>query len=240
MRYFHIVLLLISTSCSITNKSEEERISYVEQRLSFFDPSEQTWLNGKNSGNIYEKWIRQPENIKMFHETFKKIGYRKLITEEEQFSTIVKYGISIRKPMNELIDSLLLTYQLDTIDSKYYHEFWLRRSKENNKEIVYETLTEIASELYEDHLIEPEQSLVNDTLYNLIMIREFEDSINQDLALKNFNYLKKIGMHKSAYNLLYERYRYYDIKWDRQKLADELTRDTVNCCFSAWVEDDTK
>jgi hypothetical protein len=240
MRYFSTILLLISISCSTTNKVEEERISYVEQKLSFFDPSEQTWLDGKNSGNVYEKWIRQPENIQMLHETFKQVGYRKLITEDERLSTILKYGISIRKPMNELIDSLLLTYELDTINSKYYREFWLRRAKENNQETVYEILSEIASELYEDHIIEPEQSLVNDTLYNLIMIRELEDSITKDHAIRNFNYLKNIGMHKSAYNLLYERYRYHDIEWNREKLASELTEDTVNCCLSAWIEDDTK
>ena len=142
--------------------------------------------------------------------------------------------------MNELIDSLLLTYKQDTINSKYYREFWLRRSKEQNKEEVYEILSEIASELYEDHLIQPDISLVNDTLYQLIMIREFEDSLTQEVALKNFNYLKEIGMHKSAYNLLYERYLYYDIEWDKEELANQLTKDSVNCCLSAWIEDDTK
>ncbi len=240
MRYFSAIILFVSLSCSTTGRVEEESTSYIEQTFSFFDPNEPMWLNGKNQGNIYNSWLRKPENIKMLHETFKKIGYRKLLTKDERFSTIVKHGISIRKPMNDLIDSLLITYELDTINSKYYREFWQRRIKEGNNELVYEILGEVASELYEDHIIQPNENLVNDTLYHLIMIRDFEVVLTQDIALTNFNYLKKIGMHKSAYNLLYERYRYYDIKWDREELLNELIKDSVNCCLSAWIEDDTK
>lgn len=238
MRY--ILILLTIFSCSSTKNEKEIRLSYVERELSFFKPAEQTWFDGENPGNFYKNWIRIPVNIQIVHETLKKIGYKKLITEDERFSTIVKCGISIRKPMNELIDSLLLTYEFDTINSTYYREFWNRRANEQNKEIVYDILSDIATELYEDHITEPNLSLVNDTLFNLLLIKEFEDSITQERAVRNFNYLKDIGMHKSAYNLLYERYRYYDIEWNRDKLVNQLNQDTINCCFSVWIEDDTK
>ena len=53
---------------------------------------------------------------------------------------------------------------------------------------------------------------------NKIEIREFEDSLTNQKAQQNFDYLKSIGLHQSAYNLLYERYRYYDIDRETQTI----------------------
>jgi len=240
MRKIFALAIIVTISCTSGSETQDERPGYTERKLSFFDPQEPMWKDGGNQGYIYEHWIREPKNLKTVYETLKKIGLRNLIDQEQRFSTISYYGVDIRKPMNELLDSLILTYERDTIFSTYYREFWNRRKSENNQEIVYEILTGLTSELYEDHFAEPDDDLVNDTLYNLVLIRELSDSITLDLANKHFEYLTNIGMHQSAYNLLFESYRYSHLNWNRDKLLERLTVDSVNCSPIPWIEDDTK
>jgi len=81
---------------------------------------------------------------------------------------------------------------------------------------------------------------VNDMLFKLIEIREFEDSLTGAKALENFNYLKSVGLHNSAYNLLFERYRYYDTEWNQEELKMSLNSDTTNFCQWAFIEDNRK
>lgn len=239
MRYILLLSILTLISCTNSSTQEEPDNSYfIERTLSFYDPYKPFW-NGKHK-EVYEH-LRKPENLKMLHETFKKFGYRNLISNEDRFSTVVQYGISIRKPMNELLDSLIITFKLDSIESKYYREFWERRNVEGNAQIVYEILKEINAELYEDLLTEPDEQLVNDTLFQLLKITHLGDSLTPEIALERFNYLKQIELHGSAYNLLFERYRYFDyLRTNRDELVTQLNRDTTNCCPWPWVEDDTK
>lgn len=240
MRQIFVLAAIVTISCTSGSTTEEARTGYIERKLSFFDPQEPMRKDGRNQGYIYEQGIREPENFETVYETLKKIGLRKLIDQEQRFSTISYYGIDIRKPMNELLDSLILTYGQDTIFSTYYREFWNRRKSENNEEIVYEILTDLTSELYEDHFTEPNDNLVNDTLYNLVSMRELPDSITLDLAKDHFEYLTNIGMHQSAYNLLFESYRYSHLNWNRVELLERLTIDSANCSPISWIEDDTK
>jgi hypothetical protein len=239
MRYILLLGILTLLSCTNSSTQEEPDNSYfVERKLSFYDPYKPLW-NGKNK-DAYQH-LREPENLRMIHETLKKIGYRNLISNEDRFSTVVQYGISIRKPLNELLDSLIITFKIDSIESKYYREFWGRRNVEGNSQTVYEILKEINFELYEDHTIEVDEQLVNDTLFQLLKITHLGDSLNSDIATERFNYLKQIGLHGSAYNLLFERYRYSDhLLTDRNELVTQLSQDTTNCCPWPWVEDDTK
>ena len=220
-------------------KDEPKNQYYVEKKLSFFNPYEITFANGKYQGHTYQNWIRQPQNLKMLHETFKKIGYKKLFLRYD-YSDWCGFLHDVRKPCDELIDSLILTYNSDTIKSKYYREFWNRRKIEGNDTIEHEVLKEVSAIVYQDSLITYQDNFVNDTLVQLIEIREFEDSLTNGKARSNFNYLKDIGLHNSAYNLLYERYRYYDIKWNQEELEKTLKKDTANCCPQAFIEDNTK
>ncbi len=239
MRYIILLGILFLFSCSNSGTQEEPDNSYyVERTLSFYDPYRPFW-NGKDK-EAYEH-LRKPENLKMLHETFKKIGYKNLISDYSRFANPCMIGNYINKPCNEIADSLILTYKLDTIESKYYREFWERRSSEGNAQTVYEILKEINSELYEDHLTEPNEQLVNDTLFQLLKITQLGDSLNSDVAVERFNYLKQIGLHGSAYNLLFEQYRYFDyLRTYRDELVTQLSQDTTNCCPWPWIEGDTK
>jgi hypothetical protein len=239
-RYFQIILLLTLFSVSCTEKQKgSDNQYYVENKLSFFNPYEISYEDGKYVGETYKKWIREPENLIMVHETFKKIGYKKLFSRFDH-SNWCGFSLDVSRPTSELIDSLIITYETDSISSKYFKEFWNRRKAEQNDSTVFGILKEVSSIVYNDKKVHINNSIVNDTLYNLINIREFEDSIDEEKAEENFNYLKSIGLHNSAYNLLYERYRYYDIKWNKEELEKKLNKDTINCCPWAFIEDDTK
>ncbi|MCK5847195.1 MAG: hypothetical protein KAG84_07135 [Bacteroidales bacterium] len=236
-----LITLIILISCQPSNDSQKNSAGldmgtyYIEKKLSFFDPYEITYAGGKFQGYTYETWVRQPENLSIIHETFKKVGYKRIFD-----SNWFGFFLDVNKPTKELIDSLIITHDSSPINSKYYSEFWDRRMSERNDSVVFEILKEVSNTVYYDSVINIDNSLVNDTLYNLINIREYEDSLTDKKAIENFNYLKSIEMHYSAYNLLYERYRYYDINWNQEELRQDLKIDTMNCCPSAFIEDDTK
>jgi len=236
-----LITLILLISCQNSNVSKKNSAGldlgtyYIEKKLSFFDPYEITYANGKFQGYTYEVWVRQPENLTMIHETLKKVGYKKFFD-----SDWCGFFLDVNKPTKELIDSLIITHDANPINSIYYREFWARRKSEQNDSVVFEILKEVSNIVYYDSIMKIENSFVNDTLYHLINIREFEDSLTDKKAIENFNYLKSIGMHYSAYNLLYERNVYYDINWNQEELRQNLKTDTVNCCPSAFIEDNTK
>ena len=145
----------------------------------------------------------------------------------------------INKPCIQLIDSLVLSYPQPEEYPKYYHEFWNRRKAEQNDSIVYVVLRELKEELVLEKPQELNEKIVNDTLFNLIRIK-VEKPGNLEQALGNFHYLVNIGLHQSAYNMLYESSTYVDLDWDRKTLEAELTTDTLGCCADPIIEDDTK
>jgi len=231
--YIITIFLLITVSCN-QRKKEPNNQYYIEKKLSFFDPYEIIYANGKYKGNTYKKWIRKPDNLIMLHETFKKIGYKKLFSRFDHTNWCGFY-LDVSKPTEELVDSLILTFKADNIESKYYREFWNRRKIEQNDSVIFKILHEVSSIVYSDSVISFNDTFANDTLMQLIEIREFEDSLTDTKAIQ-----KQIGLHNSAFNLLYERYRYYDINWNQEELKQGLKTDTIKCCPWAFIEDDTK
>ena len=230
--WISIFLFLGISSCSTDKKTDSENTSFVESKLSFYDPYDKEFTRST--------LLRNPENILTAHETLKKLGYDRLFQKYNYSPDWCWILGDVNKPCEEIIDSLLITYNSDNIESKYYREFWNRRIKEQNDSIVFKVLHEVQAILYSDSISEFNPALVNDTLYNVIEIREFEDSLTVEKANKNFSYLKSIGLHQSAYNLLYERYSYYDIDWNQNELKKSLKPDTTKCCPWPLIEDDTK
>ena len=224
-------LVFGTISCSPEKKTDTENTTFIESKLSFYDPYEKEFTRST--------WIRNSENILTAHETLKKVGYKRLFQKYDYSPDWCWILGDVNNSCEEIIDSLLITYNSET-ESKYYREFWNRRIKEQNDSIVFKVLQEVQTILYSDSTSDFNPDLVNDTLYNVIEIREFEDSLTVDQANENFSYLKRIGLHQSAYNLLYERYRYYDIDWNNNELKKSLKPDTTQCCPWPLIEDDTK
>jgi hypothetical protein len=237
-----IILFLTVIGCRQEKRANEknQQAFFIENNLSFFDPYEANYANGKYQGYIYKTWLRQPENLRMLHETFKKVGYHNLVSDYDLESNPCLLWGYVKRPLNHIIDSLIITYPLDSIETKYYREFWQRRMKEGNAQIVYEILLELDTILIKRRKVEYNVSLVNDTLYNLVLIDRMRNNPSRQQAQQDFEYLKSIGMHGSAYNLLFENYSYQNVDWDRDSLVEELRKDTLRCCPLTWIMDTTK
>lgn len=230
--YFFIIYPVIERQ--VDEVIENSNKYYTEKSLSFYDPYD------FDVDFTSSTWIRSPENIRTAHETFKKIGYFNLIDSSSIGNNPCMLWSYVKMPCNVIMDSLLLTYNLDTVPSKYYREFWNRRKKEHNAEAVYDVLTEVVAILQNKVDIEYNNELVNDTLYNLLLIERVNTNPTNEQARKDFNFLKDIGLHASAFNLLYESSSYQDVDWNKSELAKQLNSDTSNCCPWPWVMDDTK
>jgi hypothetical protein len=171
------------------------------------------------------------------------VGYNNLIGSILSDNPFIVQGIYINKKGYNLVDSLVLTYKQRDKGTKYYKEFWTRRENEKNdsavfvilNEIKYSYKTKMASGVLQ---LQADNSKLNDTLKTLLEIEYRNDTLTADLAMKDFATLKRLGFHQSAYNLLYERHKYQDIKWDRDSLAKTLKQSDK--FINPWFQDDTK
>jgi hypothetical protein len=221
-------ILFLTTSC-LTKSTEKNELNYKENKTSFFDLAHGDWTKNQ--------WIRKPENLKMLHATFKKFGYVDLIPSGlDSSSEFFLRDIYIKRNFYQLFDSLELTYTLDTIEDRYYREFWQRRKMEKNSTIVFEIVRDINNSRHTKLVYRPD--LVNDTLFNLLEIQFEKDTLTSGQALINFETLKKYGFHQSAHNLLFERIEYSEIDWNKDSLASTL--DTSSVFEEAWFQDNKK
>jgi len=217
-----ILLFLVLIGCS---KEPLTIPNYKERKLSFSD-----LRYGYDTSN---QWIRIPQNILMVHETFKKIGYKSLLSEESWF-------IDINKDVNVLIDSLLLTYDKVETSPKYYSEFWKRRIKEKNEKEVLKVLEEV-KDIIDGKIVPINNSLINDTLSKLLSFEYPERKLSDIDANQQLNYLLSIRLHESVYNLVSgENSKYYEVNWkeNSDKIIQRL--DTTKNFIRPWFEDDTK
>ena len=80
--------------------------------------------------------------------------------------------------------------------------------------------------------------ILNDTLVNLLIIEFRRDSLTEHIATQNFATLKRLGFHQSAYNLLFETYKYHDLKWNKDSLSKTL-RQSYKFIYP-WFQDNIK
>ena len=78
-------------------------------------------------------------------------------------------------------------------------------------------IKEVKEELMNKNKMMLNDRITNDTIYNLLRIK-FKQPDNEAEATSNFNYLTKLGLNLSAYNLLYE---------DKLKLGYQSMSNTV-------------
>ena len=227
-------LLFLLTSCN--NLTTNNRKNFIESEPTFFEL--------RNGGWLTNNWIRKPENLLTIHETFKKVGYMNLITDNLLFDNpLIIQDIYINKQASHLLDSLELTYNQLDIKDKYYREFWQRRKVEKNDSAVYIIIKEINFAIKNKMgsgvlSLNTNPKLVNDTLANLLQIEYRTDSLTLDLAQQDFETLRLLGFHQSAYNLLFETYKYQDLNWNRDSLVKTLNQSDKYIC--PWFQDNTK
>jgi len=224
------IIFLILNSC-VGNENNQLEF-YQENSTSFFELRNSDWTKST--------WIRKPKNLKIIHESFKKFGYKKL--EKLIFKSDNEFIIQqvyIKRNLDDLLDSLELTYNnLEIQSSKYYSEFWNRRKSENTDSVIYEIIREINSIRTNSEQINYVNQFVNDTLVDLLKIEFTDVDLSLDEAKNNFNTLLKYGFHQSAYNLLFERAEYSKFELNRKKLKKELF--TANEYNQPWLIDNEK
>ena len=227
-------LLLLLTGC--TESTIDERKNYVESEPTFFELRNGEWLKNK--------WIRKPENLLTIHETFKKVGYMNLISNNLIFDNpLLIQDIYINKQGSHLLDSLELSYKDLNIKDKYFRAFWQRRKVEKNDSVVYIIIKDInfsvKNKMLADKLsLKANPKILNDTLVNLLTIEFRRDSLTEHIATQNFETLKRLGFHQSAYNLLFETYKYHDLKWNKDSLSKTL-RQSEKFIYP-WFQDNIK
>lgn len=233
------IIVVIGTlpllGCLTTTEKTTTYWGYIETELPF---TELKYAKLKNNA-----WIRKPENILSVHETLKKIGYTKLVSVEDLNTYQMWYYSSdeeyLNIPLGVKIDSLVITYPNYKQASKFYKEFWQRRVNEQNDKATFQVLSEVSAILIHRKTLPVQEELVNDTLYRLASY-ELDTTSNEVSALQYFTYLKSIGLHHSAYNLLFENYRYQNLSLNRDSLATTLTKTNLLYTKEPWLMDDTK
>ena len=229
--------LLLGIICLIVrcHGPTEEVKFFIETKPSFYDLRHGSWVENK--------WIRKPENLLFIHETFKKFGYAKLISERLLYENpLIIQDIYINRKGKDLLDSLELTFTKSDLAAKYYKEFWNRRRAEKNAEVVFKVIKDINSVVRATHspsktVKHVQTELVNDTLLSLLQIEYSPDTLTNKLAENELKVLKELGFHKSAYNLLYESDRYLNITIDREGVLKTLK--PSNAPIRPWFEDNS-
>lgn len=207
-----VIILLALSGC------RDETIHYIEAQTSFPTMDQVDMSAGYNS-------VRDPHQLLIIHETCKKIGYKKLLARyQDDFHWITS------RPLHPWMDSLILSYGIDSMQERYYREFWQRRRKEHNEKEVYHILREVRAALYDTVDIACDPKLTNDTLYALVLINSNKHSKTKTELLADFSTLRKLGFHQSAYNILqhYQEYTKADRdEWNRFEQQAEALRQTL-------------
>ncbi|NVK28554.1 MAG: hypothetical protein HWE14_10955 [Flavobacteriia bacterium] len=169
---------------------------------------------------------RDPENLLLLHNTALTIGYSRLISQEQYYN--VNLGFYRQHTLFQIVDSLQYYYSIPEGDSSnYYVQFWNRRRNDGNAKVVKQILDDIQSIYVTEGYVKPLPDEVNDTLVKLaqfdLNLRDLAGSPEaKDVALDYFKYLKNMGLHQSAFNLIY-----FDERW-RGSLNDSIKDDLIS------------
>ena len=175
-------------------------------------------------------WIRNAAVLKIVNETVKSIEYSKFISKDEFQEK--KYGIKGKNFVNynlgyslsDINDSLIYYFQ-NKSSPEYYKEFWSRRKNENIDTLVFKILNEIKNH-YSNSSNNIDTQFINGTLKKImtydLTIQNIKNEEKAEIYLDYYNYLTKIGLNQSAYNLIFLNNETENIIIDRKKIYNNL------------------
>lgn len=225
--------LIITLSCRNSNNQKE---------IPNFEENELSFLHCRAGFDKWNNWIKQPTNILMTHETLKKIGYKNLISKELWTSEWNTY-LDVSKTPKNLIDSLEITFKNHNSSPKYFKEFWERRINEDNEKIVYQVIREIKQIMIDSIEVDHDNKLINDTLFNLLSFEYPPRELKMEEANDLLEYLIKIGLHESAYNLISgENIEFEKVNWNHNidDVVKLLNVSQNNNTIFPWYSDNSK
>jgi hypothetical protein len=187
-------------------------------------------------------WLRKPENLKKVYASLKQIGLKRFISEEEfkkpLFTDHWAETSWANKSLNQIANNLIKSYSDTTGIDKYYVEFWNRRKADNNDSIVLQILTDIKNTYESDTNTEKLNWKSDSTIKGLlefeIVLKESDSLTSKKNLIDYHEYLKSIGLHSSANNLIRYENELVIGEFERQdddfvELINLIETDSVNC-----------
>lgn len=157
-------------------------------------------------------WLRNPTNLKIAFNSVKLIGLDKFVSFRQYNKKKSDWCCDTQwknKSLNDIVQGFLLS---DTVSNgkDYYSKFWQRRRIEKNLEETWQIFQQI-DDFYTSKKSMVTESTIDTTLYQLL---DYDIKlINSDslsypkIALRYFDYLKKIELDYSAYKLIFHNSR---------------------------------
>ena len=169
------------------------------------------WSSLREVYDAEQTWFRTPERIAEAHATLKCIGYENVLEYYGWWDEPLWY-FGHSRPLNVMIDSLVVAYRDSLGVPEYFRAFWRRRMAEGTDSVAFRVLLEV-QEIRDLNGRTPPRvgpcrdTLVNDTLRRLLEMEYLNQPGSVDGYTKqDIDYLISVGMYGSAYNLLRERY----------------------------------
>ena len=250
MRSALYIIIIIFSGCFYSEEQickkgkpdkEYEFLESVKRRMDFNYLQEvvdiRQYGSKINNDLIGFKWLRNPNNMKLFYGSVKTVGLFNFISKEEFNTPLFKshYSKSCweNKSLNQITENFLKSYNDTSTIDDYYIKFWERRNFENNKEATYEILKDIYQTYNQIGTDNPKIWKENEIIKTLL---EFDnkfkdvDSLAVDKFTEDyFNYLKEIELHASAINFIHYMQDFGNLKNDVSGLILTIETDTVNC-----------
>ena len=187
-------------------------------------------------------WIRKPENLKLVYSSLKQIGLKRFISTEEfnepLFTDHWKESSWEGKSLNQLVQHLISSSDDTSGYDKYFIEFWNRRRADKNYDAVLQILKDING-VYNPEESTAELDWITDPVLTGLFgfearLKEDDSPGRKNTCTEYFKYLKSIGLHASANNLIRHEYQTIQDRLEKQdedllELINQMETDTVSC-----------
>ena len=182
-------------------------------------------------------WLRNPYNLRIAFNSVKLIGLDKFVSFEKYNNKNTDWCCDTQwenKSLNDIVKGFL---QSDTLtdQNEYYSKFWQRRRMEGTLQETWSIFQQIddfynsKKEMITSNIIDSNLFLLLD--YNMQLIHS--DSIKYpSVAIKYFDYLKKVGLDYSAYKLIYHNSRLNFSKPYSDSLLTTIKHDSLS--YENW------
>lgn len=245
------LLFIFTLACAIQKSNNIFLGNWQEKKLEFSESIEfresndllglftsHKWAGGTGGTDYYPKqfvWLRNSENLwgtfnilkELRLETFiSRKKYNKPLFEDEHWDYDWE-GLSLNQIVQELINS----FNKDYSTTEYYTKFWKRRFAEGNQQTVLRILQQTDSIYNYDGIVSIDSTSINQELKQIIkgnVELNLADSTKlPNQALSYFDLLRSMGLHHSAYNLIFEVNGIKNIAVNRDSLLKTIEYDTI-------------
>lgn len=234
------LLIGLCLSCSVQQPPPVFIGNWDEKTYDFTESIQFQESNDLHKALIREKWrgsaenyqwLRNSNNLRKTFNILQKIGLETFLSKEGYTSIITEGKHWNGLSLNEVVNTLIKTYNLSSDSADYFEEFWNRRKKENTDAVVLHILLEINTFYnYNGNVPKQEQypgTDLYDLIYHNVLLNDSDSTNREEITLDYFQLLVNKGLNHSAYNLLHEVESTKQLILDRDSLIKMLPHDTL-------------